>query len=40
MRIIKLNEIIENKNVIGEYNLLPTENMLLILKKNGILKWQ
>ena len=40
MRKIKLNEIIDNKNVISEYNLLPTENMLSILKKNGIFKWQ
>ena len=28
MRKIKLNEIIDNKNVIGEYNLLPTEKWL------------
>lgn len=33
MRKIKLNEIIDNKNVIGEYNLLPTEKYVINIEE-------
>lgn len=33
MRKIKLNEIIDNKNVNGEYNLLPTEKYVINIEE-------